>query len=241
MRNSLPAVFIRDDDVWELSSAFCDMFRFLIALKIPVVYGVIPSKLQKDCASFLKQEMRRYPGLIDIAQHGLKHVNHSRSRKKYEFGANRTYKEQLLDIQEGRGILRDHFGRRLLSAFIPPYHGFDHNTIRVLDELGIAIFSAGERAKAGGFFLDVPTQVLLNQYGLDGRPVFLKAGLTIGNLISRLVPGQLTGVLMHHDVIRHKRDLREVKIFFRALTRLRDENKVRLVLLSEIQHLQTGQ
>ncbi|MBL8013064.1 MAG: DUF2334 domain-containing protein, partial [Candidatus Omnitrophica bacterium] len=136
-------LFIRNDDVWNLDESFKSFFDFMLDQRIPVVYGVIPAMLKDDAAQFLRRAKKKSPKLLDIVQHGYAHRNHApEGEHKYEFGSSRTYVEQLEDISRGMKIMRRSFGEFMTPGFVPSYHAYDTNTIRVLVKLGIPLLSA---------------------------------------------------------------------------------------------------
>src|SRR5208283_766088 len=118
-----------------LDRQFRFFFEQAIDRGIPVVYAVIPGKMDRGLIRFLCRAKERTPRLLDIVQHGWIHANHSvKAGIKYEFGASRSLKSQRTDIQQGHKKMRLAFGEHLTSAFVPPYHGYDERTLRVLYE-----------------------------------------------------------------------------------------------------------
>jgi hypothetical protein len=137
-------LFIRDDDVGELTG---DLTRFVSAFAsrgLPVSYQIIPARLTTECAQFLLAAERDHPGLIELGQHGLRHEMWLGGRRlKREFGPERSLDEQSADISEGLKILEDHLGRdRPIDVFTPPQHKFDRNTLLAARAAGHRVFSA---------------------------------------------------------------------------------------------------
>ena len=139
--NNSPFVFIRDDDVWRLDESFLRFFRYCLNSKIPVVYAVIPAKATKELLNFLAEQKKRNPNLLDIVQHGWNHQNHNKyAPSKYEFGKNRSFAQQKEDIVNGLLKLYIHFGDAFTPAFVPPYHGFNSDTLEILKQFNFPVF-----------------------------------------------------------------------------------------------------
>jgi len=153
---------------------------------------------------------------------------------KYEFGPARPLAVQRRDMAKGLAMIRRMLGVALTPAFVPPYHGYDDTTLRVVQELGFRIFSAGETARLRGACLDLPARISLNDYDQDGRPVPLSAAAMLRRVLARLRPGQLNGIVFHHWVLQKSSEVEAMKGLFRALGRLRDRGELQIVLFSEI-------
>jgi hypothetical protein len=234
VRVSVPDVFIRDDDVWIVDGNFLELFSFLIEKKIPVIYGIIPARLDKGMASFLRKAKRKYPDLLDIVQHGYAHENYAlRGQAKYEFGPGRTYQQQYHDIAKGWEILRKQFGRLWTPGFIPPYHGYDQATLNVVVKLQIPLFSAGKKAFASGNVLDFPARVSLNKYDKNSVPLPFDLRSMLTRTLSKLEPGKVTGLVYHHRAIKTTADMKAIKEFLRGVVKWRDQGRLRLVLFSD--------
>ena len=63
-------LFIRNDDVWTLDREFRFFFDLAIDRGIPVVYAVIPGKMDQGLIRFLCRAKEKTPQLLDIVQHG---------------------------------------------------------------------------------------------------------------------------------------------------------------------------
>lgn len=143
-RTTLTRYFVRDDDVGELTPALVAFVEAFINRSIPVSYQIIPGQLSDDCAQYLAEKARVHPHLIEFGQHGLHHsmLLHGKVLKR-EFGPEKSYDEQLKDIEEGKQILRRKFGpHHEVKLFTPPQHKFDRHTIGAISAAGYALFSA---------------------------------------------------------------------------------------------------
>jgi peptidoglycan/xylan/chitin deacetylase (PgdA/CDA1 family) len=226
-----PVIFIRDDDVWTTDRGFLEIFEVFRAARVPVIYGVVPQRLDSDLVRLLKREKKR-----DIAQHGFSHEDHSgRGTDKYEFGPRRSFAQQYGDIVDGREIMVQRFGAYFMPAFIPPYHGFDDNTLAAVEKAGFPVFSAGEKVTIERkHFLDLPARVALNEYAQDGTPLPLSAKEMLRKAMVSISSAALTGMVFHHRVLRSLKDRIAMGVFVRSLGRWQDEGKVRIVLFSDM-------
>ncbi len=137
-------IFLRDDDVSTLSTAFVDFFAIFKSANLPVSYQVIPETLDDACAEFLRGELEQGAGLVEIGQHGLRHQMIVNGKLEfYEFGPERTFQQQLDDILAGKALLRDRLGADVsLDVFTPPRHRYDRNTLKAIRQAGYSVLSA---------------------------------------------------------------------------------------------------
>jgi len=92
---------------------------------------------------FIKRGLRQ--GRIEVAQHGLSHINHVRAyNRRHRHGEfrERDYESQLKDIEEGKRILTKICGFTDVVSFVPPWHGWDSNTAKALKESGFRVLSS---------------------------------------------------------------------------------------------------
>lgn len=231
-------IYIRDDDVFKLDEQFLTFFTFCREKNIPIVYGVIPKLANKALVDFLNREKSRKPHLLDIVQHGLNHTNYSHSSlDKYEFGHSRTYYQQKKDITKGYQIMKRLFKTNFTKAFIPPYHGYDQNTLKVINNSSFSIFSAGKNVIIKNkYFKDYPAEFSLNIYeGKTGKPMIPKASIIIKNFLFHLQKRQKKlGIVFHHSSISDSNSFKEVKLFLIYLKKILLKNQIRVVLFSQL-------
>ena len=228
-------IYLRDDDVYKCDKNFKRIFATLKEYKIPVIYGVIPKLATKNFAHFLNKEKTKNPSLIDISQHGWKHTNYGgKTRNKYEFGPLRGIAQQGKDILKGYLKMKKLFGKNFTPAFIPPYHGYNKNTLKIIDELKIPIFSANKKTTIKKKkFLDLPIDIALNDYNKKSRPVMLKSETMVRRLFTSLSnKGNIKGILLHHNLVVTDYDLKEIKKFLSLLKKLENERRIKPVLFS---------
>lgn len=229
-------VYLRNDDVYKSDKNFKRIFTTLKEYKIPVVHGVIPKPATKSLALFLNKEKRKNPKLIDIAQHGWQHINYGgKIKNKYEFGPLRNIAQQRKDILKGYLKMKKLFGKNFTPAFIPPYHGYNKNTLKIIDELKIPIFSANKKTIIKKKrFLDLPINIALNVYDKKSRPVMLKTERMIKQLLTSLnTKGSIKGILLHHNLIKTDKDFKEFSMFLLFLKQMEDRKAIKLSLFSD--------
>lgn len=137
-----PRLFVRNDDVGELTDPLKRFVDLFLDRGIPVSYQVIPARLTPLCADFMRSAAEAHPELIEFGQHGLRHEMELRGRRlKREFGPERSFEDQRDDILEGLRLLEAGLDRKVV-VFTPPQHKYDSNTVRAVAAAGHRIFSA---------------------------------------------------------------------------------------------------
>jgi len=141
-------IFLRDDDVAALTPALQDFAGRMVARGLPVSYQIIPEKFTPEAADYIKGLRDRHPSLVEFGQHGLRHEMQVAGKTEfYEFGPERSYAQQLADIEEGKALLRARLGAdQALTVFTPPRHRYDRNTLKALRVAGFEVLSASSYA-----------------------------------------------------------------------------------------------
>ena len=153
---------------------------------------------------------------------------------KYEFGAVRSLKSQREDIRQGQKKMRLAFGEYFTPAFVPPYHGYDQRTLRVLHEEGFKVFSAGMRpSEAKRRFIEAPAQVSFSRYE-QGQTGIHHAKDVIGLLAKGIYRRPLTGVVTHHADFTTAASRKELTRFFDCIAALKAKEGWRVLLFSDI-------
>jgi hypothetical protein len=137
-------IFVRNDDVGARTEALTRFVRLFLDRRIPVSYQVIPAKLTRECADWLRELWREHPDLIEFGQHGLNHEMILRGQHLLrEFGPERDLPEQMAIVAEGRSRLQQMMGADIpIRVFTPPQHKYDRNTVKAVTANGFEIFSA---------------------------------------------------------------------------------------------------
>lgn len=222
-------LFVRNDDIFELDEGlryFCDL---CIRYNTPSVLGVIPERITKESVDFLNELKTANPRLFDIVQHGRFHHDHSTNQNpKYEFGDNRSFDEQKEDIVKGREIVKQHFGNNLTQGFIPPFHGYNTDTLKIIEELNIPVFSANKKT-------EIDPQTTLN------LPGTLNINTYKSNVVETLDPAQILnkfknevafgklksiGVVLHSSQVD---ELSKLKALFAIIKKYEQNNHIRTV------------
>jgi hypothetical protein len=134
-------ILIRIDDIGAFDPTKDCLIEQLCAAGLAVTCAVVPLWVEPAGRDFLRGVARRYPGKLEIHQHGYAHKNYSDGRYEYEFGPRRSLEQQLHDISAGRQLLERAFGDLFFPAFTPPYSSFDRNTLTALKQAGFQAVS----------------------------------------------------------------------------------------------------
>jgi hypothetical protein len=191
-------IFFRDDDVDEDEDSLRLLLDLFLALRTPVNLEVIPGSLTEAAIRML----RRYPpSLVELNQHGWRHVNHEREGRKCEFGASRSYEQQLEDIANGRRRMDEAFGDGWSPVFTPPWNRCAEVTFRALDQLGYAALSKSndEHPATGYKFREI--SITFDLYRWKGEPAMKSPESIIEELATQINELDTIGIMLHHKVM----------------------------------------
>lgn len=191
-------VFFRDDDVDEDEPTLRQLIDLFQRLQTPVNLEIIPAGLTADCVRLLNQQDR---ALFELNQHGWRHLNHETEGRKCEFGASRSFDEQMTDIANGQARLNEAFGDDWSQVFTPPWNRCTTDTFRALDELGFAALSKdqGDQPVAGYGFREI--SISLDVFRWKGEPAMKPAEDILDELIRQTNELDTVGVMLHHKVM----------------------------------------
>lgn len=215
----MKTVFIRNDDVGPLTKELQQVSYLLWENHVPVSHAVIPGQLTLDCVAWLHRFLAECPELLEIHQHGWKHIDHG---NKAEFGPERRYQEQYQDIAQGKSVLYHFFGTEVFPCFTPPWHRYTTDTLQILAELEFSGFSTKHTHK-------IPAE---QKYPFQMIPIHL-------NLLKRANQGwvvkseeewqaewqalrlqtECVGILLHHEHFQTRKDLDMLQRFINVLQR----------------------
>lgn len=227
-------LFIRDDDACRLNKHFRLFFDAAMEREVPVVYAVIPGRLEKEMIQFFRRAKEKRPDLLDIVQHGWTHENHSKVKgKKYEFGTSRSLETQREDVAQGFEIMHHAFGKYFTPAFVPPYHGYDRHTLKVINQSGFEVFSAHARVRLKGC-VNMPVHVSFTRYGKDGVHAIPPASAVLEEVMKKACGKSIIGVVTHHGDFKTATAHREWGRFLDGIDLLRKKKNWRVHLFSDI-------
>lgn len=166
-------IVVRLDDFHQIrikDRGWSKTFEMLENLGVRATIAVIPiykGEILSDGAVETLKELERKGW--EIAQHGYTHDQLTNSGgilgtwNKSEF-AGVPYEEQHKRILEGKKILES-FGFQI-NTFVPPWHTFDENTIKVLEELEFTVLNDGHffLPKKVGNILMIPTHKIWHEF-----------------------------------------------------------------------------
>ncbi|MEJ7615715.1 MAG: DUF2334 domain-containing protein [Pyrinomonadaceae bacterium] len=194
-------VFFRDDDVDEDESSLQRLLNLFLSREVPINLGVIPGRLTPQTIETLAGRRSCFPALIALNQHGWRHINHESSGKKCEFGASRTFSEQMEDIARGRARMSEAFGDDFYPAFIPPWNRCTKETYRVLDELGFPVLSKNQSGTPSANFKFRERSITLDLYRWRGGAQLKAPEEIVGDLVLQIERMNPIGIMLHHKVM----------------------------------------
>jgi hypothetical protein len=194
-------LFFRDDDVDEDETTLRRLLKLFMERNTPINLGVIPGRLTAACVELLAESAGAAPAMLELNQHGWRHLNHEREGRKCEFGPSRTYAEQLDDIAHGQARMTEEFGPNWFPVFIPPWNRCTEETRRALDQLGFRALSAkqGSSVVTGYRFEEI--SITLDLYRWNDGARLKSPEEVVGDLIAQLSRLQTIGVALHHKVM----------------------------------------
>lgn len=134
-------VAIRIDDIGEEKAHARELISSLVNRAISVNLQVIPSQLNSDSAAWVNSLGLVYPGLVEVNQHGWRHVNHETGGNKQEFGPSRSFRQKLDDIREGWEAITEHLTVDRFQLFSPPWNRVDGEGLTACQQLGFRAIS----------------------------------------------------------------------------------------------------
>ena len=194
-------LFFRNDDVDEDEATLWRLLRFFLQRDAPINLGVIPGRLTAACGGLLAQYVSDSPASLELNQHGWRHINHEREGRMSEFGAGRTYAEQLADIAQGQARMTEAFGTHWFPVFIPPWNRCAEGAYRALDQLGFRALSAkqGNSVVTGYRFKEI--SITLDLYRWRGGACLKPSDEIVDDLTAQVSRLHTIGVMLHHKVM----------------------------------------
>ncbi len=85
---------------------------------------------------------------VEIAQHGYRHDNHVKEGHRPAEFRERSFEQQLEDINAGKAILQQALDGCAVETFVPPWNGWNSDTFAALKSAGFKTLSADCRYSA---------------------------------------------------------------------------------------------
>jgi hypothetical protein len=194
-------LWLRDDDATMPGAQLDRLAALAERFAMPVLLASIPLLAQEALA----QRLERAP-LLRPCQHGAWHRNHAPpGEKKSEFGLHRPLPEILAEIAAGQARLRELFGARALSVFVPPWNRIHPQLAAGLPELGLSGLSCFRKfalgPSGGPRLVNTDLDLIDWHRGRVGRPADdLLTEMTALLASYRERPGRSAsfGLLLHH-------------------------------------------
>lgn len=194
-------VFFRDDDVDEDEPSLRALLALFSALETPINLQIIPALLTDEAVQLLREAQVQRPDLIELNQHGWRHINHEVEGRKCEFGASRSFDDQLADIAQGREVLEQAFGNAFSPVFTPPWNRCTQDTYRALDKLGFRALSQLQGGHSVASYKFRELSVTLDLFRWKGGAVMKSSEEFIAELTAQLRELNLVGIMLHHKVM----------------------------------------
>lgn len=191
-------VFFRNDDVDVDEPALRQLLATFTELKAPLNLEVIPGRLMETCVALLKEYSRSQ---FELHQHGWQHISHETVDRKCEFGASRSYEQQLNDIARGQQRMNEAFGQSWSRVFTPPWNRCTEETYRALDQLGFEGLSkdSSKPLVTGYRFREI--SVTFDLYRWKGEPAMKSPENVFGELAVQVRKLDTVGIMLHHKVM----------------------------------------
>ena len=188
---------------------------------------MIPGRLEKETAEWLRHARESNPGLVEIGQHGYMHRLYD---GVYEFGPSRTYAMQLSDINKGKCIMENMLGE-ISGIFSPPTDFADANTTKALNEAGFRAISISRSAYLPKSIIKVIRMSMdinmmdeaTGDWYVSESEILLKRLRLLSSFYKRV------GITVHHDKLRDS-DFARIARFLSSLK----AHKGRFVRMSSI-------
>ena len=195
-------IWIRDDDVGQDDDKFLLLQKIFKDEGIPVTYAVIPGLISEKHVTALADDY--------VIQHGWVHENHN-DMPKSEFTTNRTFEQQLNDIQRGKQIMEQSFGENFRPVFAPPWHEMDDNTLQALTKVGFSTISVPNNHTYAGRMENIPIHTTLV---LDDENLLRRC---MQQILAGFQSQQEFGILVHHDELKTEQHVSLLRNFVRFL------------------------
>ena len=194
-------LFVRDDDADVDEETLRHLLDITYSRCAPLNVAIIPGRLT-DAGTLLLDHYKRFcPTLLELHQHGWRHVNHEAEGRKCEFGISRSFEQQFEDIASGRAKLEACFEERFFPAFTPPWNRCAETTYQVLDALDFRVLSKDAGAQPVSRYGFQEISVTLDVYRWRGGATFKDPEEIIEQLAAQIQTRRPIGLMLHHKVM----------------------------------------
>lgn len=131
-------VTFRNDDVNTLTPELQRFTDLLLEQNLPITHTVEPGNMTKETIGWLRRLKSSHPKLIEIVQHGWKHIRYGAG----EFSDERSYEEQYHDLSEGKKRMEEAFGTDFFPMLTFPFGCYNEDTLKAADRLGYKVISS---------------------------------------------------------------------------------------------------
>lgn len=139
--------FFRNDDLRnKLDESLIKITDLFIKYEIPITHSVEPANVTKEVIDWLLDVKKKYPGIVEIMQHGYEHKIKNKI-KKGEFGGQRGYEEQYNEIKKGKDLMDKYFGNLWFPAFNFPYGPYNSDAIKAVNDCGFKVLNSHYNAR----------------------------------------------------------------------------------------------
>lgn len=145
--SNIHVIFRIDDFGIDNELFYPKLFEIFEKHNTSLIIGVVPYKMIDGKLSGLSElqikilKQGQTKGLIEIAQHGMNHINNSRPPATASEFKGLSFHEQYCRILKGKRYLEETFQGSKIITFIPPWNSFDENTILALEKLDFKFIS----------------------------------------------------------------------------------------------------
>ena len=121
-------LWIRTDDVGLYTDKFNRLCNLFSKYNLPVIFAVIPTKLEQSTVALLNT-LDNYV----ISQHGYSHTNYG-TNYQCELSDTRNLDEVLLEMKQGKAMLKQVFKDKFYSILTPPFNKIDTECSNLLKD-----------------------------------------------------------------------------------------------------------
>jgi hypothetical protein len=133
-------IFFRNDDVRHtIENELREFVAIFTSEEVPVTLAVEPANVTPEVVGWLNHLQTKHPNLIELIQHGYDHNKNGKYAKASEFGRDRGYEDQLVDLKKGKDLMDGYF-KNWFPAMAFPYGSYNTHSLKGLDVLKFKVF-----------------------------------------------------------------------------------------------------